>query len=213
MISYLVQFGRSGFVGRFAAPPNAAVARGARVVVRGPRGVEAGVVLCEPGEKFAPTLSTEGELVRVATAADDARAETFAARESELLARATESAEAHGLPLTFVDAELTFDDHLILHGLAWEACDATALFAELSARFGLAVRLLDLSQTAVATDPKLTCGKPGCGTDAGGCSSCGTKGGCSSGSCSNGKVKSADELTAYFTELRRKMEAARVPLA
>lgn len=210
MTSYLVQFGRSGFVGRFAAP--APVPRGARVIVRGPRGVEPGVVLCEPGEKFTPALATEGELVRVATGDDESRAATFPARESELLASATDAAERCGLPLTFVDAELTLDDHLILHGLAWEPCDATALFADLSARFGLAVRLLDLSQTAVTTDPKLTCGKPGCGTESGGCSSCGTKGGCSSGSCSSGKVKSADELTAYFADLRQKMEAARVPL-
>ena len=217
--SCLVQFGRSGFVGRFTAP--APVARGARVVVRGPRGVEVGVVLCEPGEKFAPALSTEGELLREATPDDESRAATFPAREAELLSRANREAEARGLPLTFVDAELTLDDHLILHGLAWDACDATPLFEALSARFGLSVRLLDLSQTAVTRDPKHAadgCGKPDCGSG-GGCSSCGTggesKGGCASGSCSRGKVKSADELTAYFADLRQKMDAAgatRTPL-
>ena len=116
-----------------------------------------------------------------------------------------------------MDAELTLDDRLILHGLAWDACDATPLFTELSARFGLSVRLLDLSQTAVTIDPKQAadgCGKPDCGSGSGGCSSCGTdgesKGGCSTGSCSRGKVKSADELTAYFADLRQKMEAAGV---
>ncbi|MBN9121475.1 MAG: hypothetical protein J0I06_20385, partial [Planctomycetes bacterium] len=121
--SVLVQFGRSGFVGRFTAP--AAVERGARVVVRGPRGVEVGAVLCEPGDKFAPTLSTEGELVRVATADDESRVATFSEREAELLAVATDAAAENGLPLTFVDAELTLDDRLILHGLAWDVCDAT----------------------------------------------------------------------------------------
>jgi cell fate regulator YaaT (PSP1 superfamily) len=220
MISCLVQFGRSGFVGRFTA--TAVVPRGERVIVRTPRGVEPGVVLCEPGEKFTPTLSTEGELLRVATPEDETRVGEFPEREAELLTLAGDAAAEQGLPLTFVDAELTLDDHLILHGLAWDACDATPLFAELSERFKLAVRLLDLSQTAVTKDPKPTtegCGKPGCGTDSGGCSSCGTegesKGGCSSGGCSRGKVKSADELTAYFADLREKMEAAgatRTPL-
>lgn len=218
MTSTLVQFGRSGFVGRFASA--AALARGARVIVRGPRGVELGVVLCEPGEQFAPALATEGELLRAAAAEDEALAETFPAREAELLDAASAAAAEAGLPLTFVDAELTFDHHLILHGLAWGACDATPLFAALSARFGLAVRLLDLSQTAVTTDPPPAdsgCGKPGCGTAGGGCSSCGTgtTGGCSTGSCSRGKVKSADELTAYFADLRQKMEQAgdtRTPL-
>ncbi len=218
--STLVQFGRSGFVGRFTS--NVPLARGVRVIVRGPRGVEPGIVLCEPGEKFAPALSTEGDLLRVATPEDDSRTEAFPTREAELLAEATATVGA--LPLTFVDAELTLDDHLILHGLAWDACDATPLFTELSARFGLAVRLLDLSQTAVTRDPKPVaekCDKPGCGSEGGGCSSCGTetgageKKGCSSKSCSSGKVKSADEMTAYFADLRQKMEqaeATRTPL-
>ena len=151
MTSTLVQFGRSGFVGRFAAL--AALPRGARVVVCGPRGVEPGVVLCEPGEKFAPALATEGDLLRVATPGDEARVAAFPEREADLLALAGDAAAERGLPLTFVDAELTLDDHLILHGLAWDACDATPLFAELSARFGLSVWLLDLSQTAVTKDP------------------------------------------------------------
>jgi cell fate regulator YaaT (PSP1 superfamily) len=215
--SCLVQFGRSGFVGRFTSP--APLERGVRVIVRGPRGVECGVVLCEPEEPFTPTLSIEGEVLRIANADDEARIATFPARESELLAHASEAATQRGLPLAFVDAELTLDDRLILHGLAWDACDATPLFDELSARFNLSVRLLNLSQTNITRDPKLTdgCGKPDCGSGEGNCSSCGTEGGesqggCSTGSCSRGKVKSAEELTAYFADLRQKMEAARTPL-
>lgn len=219
MTSTLVQFGKSGFVGRFTTAE--AVARGERVVVRSPRGVECGLVLCEPGDKFSPALAVEGELLRPVTAEDETRAAGFVSREGALLADANGAASERGLSLTFVDAELTFDDHLILHGLAWDACDATSLLEDLSARFSLAVRLLDLSRTPVVKDPEPAsagCGKPGCGSEGGGCSSCGTgaeKGGCSTGSCSRGKVKSADELTAYFADLRRKMEAApatRTPL-
>lgn len=219
MTSCLVQFGKSGFVGRFAAA--VAVPRGERVVVSGPRGVELGLSLGELTERLAQSLSVEGELLRTATAADEGQAAAFPTREARLLAISANAAAARGLPLTFVDAELTLDDHLILHGLAWDACDATPLFDDLSAQFGLTVRLLDLSQTQVSRDPKESagCGKPGCGTESGGCSSCGTggaKGGCSTGSCSRGAVKSADELTAYFADLRRKMDAAgvdRTPLA
>lgn len=216
--SLLVQFGKLGFVGRFTATgPHP---RGARVIVRSPRGTECGVVLCEPGDRFSPSLSTEGEALRVATPEDDSRVGTFAAREGALIADANAAAAERELPITFVDAELTLDDCLILHGLAWDACDATALFDALSAQFGLTVRLLDLSRSPVAKDPKPTtagCGKPGCGSEGGGCSSCGTGGtsGCSTGSCSRGKVKSADELTAYFADLRQKMEHAtttRTPL-
>ena len=117
-----------------------------------------------------------------------------------------------------MDVELLCDGTAILHGLPWAECDATPLFEELSARFGVSVRLLDLSQIPTPTPEPSSggCGKPGCGSEAGGCStgSCGTGGGCSTGSCSKGSVKSADELTAYFADLRRKMEATtRTPLA
>jgi hypothetical protein len=61
----------------------------------------------------------------------------------------------------------------------------------------------------VAVDPpekSYSCGKPDCGSGSG-CTSCGTGGGCSTESCSRGAVKSAEDLTAYFADLRAKMEA------
>jgi hypothetical protein len=84
-------------------------------------------------------------------------------------------------------------------------------------QFGYTVRLLDFSRGPVAKDEQQPgCGKPDCGAGSGGCSSCGTGGGCSTGSCSRGSVKSADDLTAYFRDLRTKMEQhanGRTPLA
>lgn len=202
MSAVLVQYGRGGFVGRFAA--REAFARGARVVVSGPRGTEIGTVLCA-----ADGPACDGDALRAATDRDTTSHE----RERELLEAASALAEARGLPVALVDAELTLDGALILHGLAWSACNADPLFAELSARFGLNVQFLDLGTPAEKEAPEPAgCGKPGCGTESGGCSSCGTGGGCSSGSCSRGAAKSADELTAYFADLRTKMEAGRTPL-
>jgi hypothetical protein len=211
--AYLIQYGRPGFVGRFRSAQ--ALARGDRVVVRGPRGSEFGEVLVHLPD---PAAEGEGDVLRVATARDDAEEASRATRGQEVLAAACTAAEEAGLPLAFVDVEVTLDDFAILHALAWDACDATALLDDLAERSGLVVRLLDLSRTP-AEPPEKGCGKPGCGTESGGCSSgscsSGTGGGCSSGSCSSGSVKSADELTAQFAELRRKMEAAgivRTPL-
>lgn len=203
MSAVLVRYGRGGFVGRFAARDT--FARGASVVVNGPRGTEVGTVLCA-----ADGAALDGHALREATDADAVSPE----HEAELLREASAEAEARGLPLAFVDAELTLDGALILHGLALAACDADPLFADLGKRFGLSVRFLDVGVPAPkdAPEPAAGCGKPGCGTENGGCSSCGTGGGCSTGSCSRGAVKSADELTAYFADLRAKMEAARVPL-
>jgi hypothetical protein len=214
---YLVQYGRSAFVGRFAAD-GVAVSRGDRVVVRTPRGVELGEVLCEAADPFAGQLdpSARGDLLRPATEADAADA---AARE-EVGRQVIAAAEELGadLALSFLDVEVMLDGSAaVLHVLPWGPCDADLVFADLSARFGLPVRLLDVSRTPTVTDPPekaAGCGKPDCGSEKGGCTSCGTGGGCSTGGCSRGSVKSADELTAYFADLRQKMEehARRTPL-
>ena len=215
--AYLVQFGRLAFVGRFqfaACGFAMPFSRGDRVVIHGPRGLELGTLLGEVSDRFTQ-LNDDGELLRIASLEDCAAAERGEALGQRILAEA----ENAGLPIGFIDIEVSLNGAAaVLHGLPWGECDATPLFAELSDRFGLAVRLLDLSHTSTPNDPpdpeKMTCGKPGCGTDAGGCSSCST-GGCSTGSCSNGQVKSAGELTAYFADLRQKMETeglVRTPL-
>ncbi|HET6573924.1 MAG TPA: hypothetical protein VFG68_10010 [Fimbriiglobus sp.] len=210
---YLVQYGRPAYVGRFAVAAGLTPSRGDRVVVRTPRGVELGEVLCGADDRFASGLdpSAGGELLRLAGPDDLSGAED---RESVGLALLV-AAERSGLPLTILDVEVALDGAAaVLHVLPLGPCDADPLLTDLSARFGLAVRLIDISRTPTVTDPPekaATCGKPDCG--AGDCSSCGT-GGCSTGSCSRGSVKTADELTSYFADLRRKMEqaAGRTPL-
>ena len=88
-----------------------------------------------------------------------------------------------GLPLAFVDVEVMLDGTAILHALPWDACDATPALNELAISTGLTVRLLDLSRTPTAKEPATSgCGKPGCGSEAGGCSTCGT----STGACLRG---------------------------
>ena len=209
MTSYLVQYGRSAFLGWFEAAVG--FARDDRVVIHGPRGQEIGTILCEPGPSQPDR--TDGEILRLAVEADSADAERNESLAAEILAEAEQGIADAGLPLSLIDIELSLDGkQAILHALPWAACDATSLLELLSTRFGLAIRLLDLSRTPTVTDPSSTgCGKPGCGGESGGCGSCGP-GGCSTTSCSRGKVKSADDLTAYFAELRRNMEA-RTPLA
>ena len=216
---HLVQFGRLAFVGRFtidACGFAIEFSRGDRVVVRGPRGLELGTVLCEALDRFQHSSEVDGEVLRLASLQDLATAERNEALGQTILS----AAEDAGLPISFIDIEVSLDAQTaILHGLPWDECDASPLFAALSDRFGLAIRLLDMSRAPTFKDPpdpeKATCGKPDCGTGSGGCTSCGTGGGCSTGSCSKGAVKSAGELTAYFADLRQKMEAqglTRTPL-
>ena len=199
---YLVQYGRPGFVGRFAG--DLAAARGDRVVIRTPRGVESGTVLCPADGRYAGAIdpAAGGELLRAAGDSDST------ADGADILAEAERLAA--GLPLTFVDVEAMLDGPVVLHAVAWAACDADPLFAELSGRFHRPVRMHDVSRTPVSADPPEKTGSCGTGCGSGGCSDggCGTKaGGCSSGGCSRNSVKSADDLTAYFADLRQQMEA------
>lgn len=201
----LVQYGKLGFLARAAC--GFAIERGHRVVIGTARGLDLGTVL---NEDCRTSSGEQCEMIRAAAMADLAAAEQNEEFASEILT----AAEQSGLPVAFIDIEVSLDrTGAVLHALPFAECDASPLLAELSDRFGLSVRLLDLSRTKGFTDPpdpeKMTCGKPDCGTGSG-CSSCST-GGCSTGSCSKGSVKSAAELTAYFTDLREKMHA-RTPL-
>jgi hypothetical protein len=217
MPELLIQFGKAGYVGRFTSavePP----ARGTLAVVQTSRGLELGTVLGPIAPRFVEQMdaSSGGEFLRVAQQADRLAHDAAVQRGEEIW----QAADRAGQPVTFLDCEVMLDQRgAVLHAVPWEDCDLDALLADLSEKFQLAVRLLNISQTPTRTDPpepKTSCGKPDCGTGSGGgCSTggCGTGGGCSSGSCSRGSVKSAEDLTEYFSNLRKNLEnSARTPL-
>lgn len=209
-VGYLVQYGRTAYVGRFTPPAGESFGRDDAVVVRSPRGLETGVILCPADDRFPASwdATAGGELLRCATASDVAQLADAESLGRTLLA--TAEADAGHLPLTFLDVEVTLDrSAAILHVLPWGECVADDLFAAWSSRFGLSVRMLDVARTPVVEEPvaEVKSGCSSCGTG-GGCSSCGTeKSGCSTGGCSRGAVKTADDLTDYFADLRQKMEA------
>ena len=198
-LEYLVTYGQGAYLGRFRAAER--YRRGDAVVVRSARGVEFGSVL-----ELALTQSVDraGEVLRPAGPEDESVAFRCRERANIIVVDAQAAAQEHGLPLLFLDGEVLLDgSQAILQAVHWADCDATPLFAELSAKYGLAVKLADLT-----TAPKPAAGGCAtCGSEKSGCDSCGTGGGCSTGSCSKGSVKSADELTAYFAGLRQQMEA------
>jgi len=203
MAYYLLQYGKPGYVGVFHSTTT--LARHDWVILQTPRGVEYGEVLIPLAE--APLV--DGEVLQLAPFKNVTQ--EVDTGEAELLVAATTRAEELGLPLAFLDLEVTLDGIAILHAVPWATCDATSLLEELTSRFGRPVRLLDLSHSPHQPEPASGCGQPGCGKGSGGCTSCGSSG-CASGSCSRGSVKSADELTAYFLQLRQQLEAKRHPL-
>lgn len=208
-MDYLVSHGLAGFVGRFAAPGDAVFSRGDGVVVRTIRGLEAGEVL-DAAQADSLNHARPGELVRPMTADDRQTLADRRALASTLLDAAQIRVEAGDLPVMFLDAEVLLDGaQAIIQAVHWEACDLSELFETLSSDFGLLVTLQDLTATPVVAEKS---GCSSCGSSEGG--GCSTGGECSTGGCSKGKVKSAGELTEYFTGLREQMEArsARISL-
>jgi hypothetical protein len=196
---YLVTYGQGAHLGRFGS--SASYRRDDRVVVRSARGMEAGVVLDRAtSEAMAPA----GEILRPATADDEAAAARHRERVAAILSDAESDCASRGLPLLFLDGEILLDgSQAILQAVHWADCDATPLFEALTSRHRLPVKLADLT----AGPAPASTGCPTCGAEKSGCDSCGSGGGCSTGSCSRGSVKTAHELTDYFAGLRRQMEA------
>jgi len=215
---YLVNYGHSAHLGRFRAPPGLSCSRDDRVVIRSPRGLEVGTVLCPAEGRLSQFVDAEeGTVLRIATVAVEQAVAGLRPKAERILHDAQHLADERQLPLALLDAEVFLDGaSAVVHGIPWAECNADAVFDELTRRHGCKVTMLDTSRMpATPALEEKGCGKPGCGGGEGGCSSCGSGGGgCSSGSCSRGSMKSAEELTAYFANLRSQMEAhqARVSL-
>lgn len=211
--TYLVQYGLSAHIGNFRAPTSGRFVRSDRVVIRSPRGIEPGTILCEPNRPFG--TATDGELLRPISDDDESKWSLLLQESQEILNAVNDAVVDQ--PVQFVDAEPLLDGRtFLLHVLPWGEADISRILERLSATLNRTLLVHDLSQLQSPTEePEPSgCGKPGCGTESGGCSSCSTSGGCGTSSCSSGKVKSAAELTGFFKQLRKQMEtdAKRTPL-
>jgi hypothetical protein len=200
---FLVNHGKGGAVGRFLAAEALPLRRGDRVVVRSPRGLEVGVVLCPAGPRHARLLGDAlvGELLRPAGPDDDAALERLRPLAERLFEDGRRLALDLDLPAEVLDVEMLLDGRraIVQHVQAAE-CDWDGFVAALRSRHGVDVLLENLALAAPAEEEHGGCGKPDCGRGGGGgCTDCGS-GGCSS--CGSGGV----DLRAYFAHLRTQME-------
>lgn len=203
---YLLSYGSLGDFGRFRPSTPLLCRRGDRAVVRSHRGTELAEVLCaaRPGHaRFLPS-ATVGQLLRLASAADEQTAQRMKERAQQIFADARSRAAVLALPLQVLDVEVLLDgQQAVVHLLRAGECDVRPFVSGLASQHDLQVSLQDLS--ASPAQEEHGCGKPDCGRSAGGgCSTCGSGGGCSSCSAGSGK-----DLTAYFAELRQQMEQQR----
>lgn len=211
---FLVHHGCTAALSRCRFENGTMPQRGDRVVIRSARGLELGEVLCEATQehtRLSPQISS-ATLLHLANAEDEATFTRLSQRGLALLRDAHRLIEDQHLPLLPLDIDVLLDgSQAIVYVLRWDACPLTPFLEELRHAHGLPVTLIDLSKA----EPEPICGS--CG--GGGCGSCGdggcSTGGCGTSDCSRDSKHTADELTAYFAQLREQMHAAisRVPLS
>lgn len=208
---YLVSYGAAGEFGRFRPATAADYARGDRVVVRSPSGLELGVVMCRATTGHAAFLSRTalGELVRPAAEADERAADAGRARATRMAEEAAALARQLALPVEILDVELSLDGRrAIVHHLRRSDCDYRPLVSALARQYDVLVTMENLADPVV---PAAGCGRPGCG--GGGCGSCGA-GGCASGGCGDscGRSFRPDEVAAHLAALAHGQGNGRTPL-
>lgn len=210
---FLVRYGVAGFLGRFqiadlaGATEGCIIPRGARVLIRSERGLEIGEVLRAVDSDFVlPAVPVvPGELIRLATPADNDRQAAVAATCHGALVEAEALAAAWHLPLTILDVEGLFDPPAyILHVVRYAGVELQPFVSALAERLAVPIQVQDLTaDEALSTEA-------GCGSCGSGCGSCGS-GGCSTGGCGSGCADEAPhEFEAkwheYFAELRERMD-------
>jgi hypothetical protein len=206
---FVASFGKDAALGCFTAAGPLRLARHDRVLLQTPRGLEVGEILGPATIRQARLLgpAVRGQLIRPLSSADHSTIERMTALADELLTASERVRSDLGADVSILDAETFFDlRHALLHILHPHPDDLGAFTEALSSRTGLLVRLANLALPAEPEEHG--CGKPDCGSGAGGCATC-SNGGCSTG-CGTG---SATDLRPYFAHLREQMDAhARVPL-
>jgi hypothetical protein len=208
---YVASFGKDAALGCFTSSEPIALSRGESVLLRTPRGIEVGEILCLASLRQARLLGAQirGELMRAIADADRDHLARLERDGQELLDTARRIADETATSVVLLDAELLFDArHAVVQILHADADSLAGFVAKLESQTGIQVRLANLAQPLPAEPEEHGCGKPDCGSGEGGCTSCSTGGGCSS--CSAGdKV----DLRPYFSHLRDRMETSqRVPL-
>ena len=165
---YYVRYGAMGRIDRLEGEDDH-YARGERVVVETPRGLEVAEVLTP-----APSGPARGRILRVANSADRERERRVRAERVARL-EACDLVFRDGIwPLTILDAEpLLEPGRTVLYYLGPHGLEADGLIAALRERIGL-----DIVLEPVGRDANLD--QPAAGAESGGCGSCG-EGGCGSG--------------------------------
>jgi bacterioferritin-associated ferredoxin len=174
-------------------------------VIHTPDGLELGMVLCPATAGHARFLSRTalGELLRLATAADEETVRGTVDRGDRIFDEGRRLAAEMGLPVEILDVEVLFDGtRATIHYLRLEECDYRPLVKALSTKYQILIVMQNLALPADVPGSSAGggCGKTGCGqADGGGCASCGSGGCGAAGAMGTGK----EEAAAHLARIRQ----------
>jgi cell fate regulator YaaT (PSP1 superfamily) len=164
---YVVRYGQMRFLGEYTGLAGEEHPRGQQVVVRSDRGVELGEVLCPATDRTALFLENpvKGEIIRVASHEDLARAPVLVNRQRDGFATCREFISKRRLQMDLVDVEAIFGgERMVFYYLSEKRVDFRELVKDLARVFKTRI---EMRQIGVRDEAKLLadygdCGKPVC---------------------------------------------------
>jgi cell fate regulator YaaT (PSP1 superfamily) len=166
-LSYIVRHGTIRFLGQFEAPETLTCPRGANVVVRTERGLEAGQVLCDANPRAMAMIPepTKGRILRLFEFEDLATLQRQREAERKELAACQQFISQRKLQMELVDVEHLFGgERIVFYFLAEKRVDFRELVKDLARAFQTRI---EMRQIGVRDEAKLLadygdCGKPVC---------------------------------------------------
>ena len=155
MPDYIVRYGAMRFLGVFTANDGTQYLRGAKVIARTDRGLEAGEILCESSQDAVERLGdpTTGQILREMTPEDAnelARIQDQARNELQVCQRYIEKL---GLQMQLVDVEHIFGgERIVVYYLAESRVDFRELVRSLAGEFQTRI---EMRQIGVRDEAKL----------------------------------------------------------
>src|SRR6478672_1138993 len=167
MPRYVLRYGSTRAVGLFAPRGQDRYPRGARVIARTPRGLEAAEVLAEATDEQAKLLESTpgGQIMREMSAEDSNELAHLQERERTAFETCQKHVVRLSLPMQLVDLEHVFGgERLVIYYLSEERVDFRELVKALASEFQTRI---EMRQIGVRDEAKLLadygdCGQPVC---------------------------------------------------
>jgi len=167
MQKYVVRYGVMRTLGVFNTSRGETLARGARVIVRTDRGLEAGEVLCPATEETTDQLQDpqRGQILRQMTAEDENELSRIHEQERVEFETCRRVVGELQLPMKLVDVEHVFGgERVVIYFIAENRVDFRTLVKTLASEFQTRI---EMRQIGVRDEAKLLadygdCGKPVC---------------------------------------------------